>query len=125
MSERVEPGHYGFCDRSDCGEPADYMVEVQRADTGELEQHSICEWHFRDFTSLCDIEGCEFLGHNKAPARGTRDDATKEALTLRFCDPHLHDIRAGEVTVTLKGGVRLVHDGQGHLKLLPRNIGRG
>lgn len=116
-------GEYGICDRPGCGAPADYLVEGRNKLTGEPVRHPICEQHFRDLTTPCAADGCDMVGRWVIDWKGHLPDGTERTEEVRFCDEHWHELQSS-VAVTVNG-VSMIHDGQGHFKALPGDVGRG
>lgn len=112
------------CSRPGCDRPADYMLEGSKDGEGVVMRQAVCEWHARDIATPCSVEGCDLIGVNKAPGHGRRADGTFEPIEIRFCREHFELVWRSAM-VTLKGVARVMHDGQGHLKMLPPQIGRG
>lgn len=115
----------GTCSRPGCNRPATARLEGTDFDGAAVDVGAVCERHLRDMTAPCCVAGCDLIGLEKAPGTGGRADGSTEPIELRFCREHYRLIWAGAATVTLKNGDRMIHDGQGRLKSLPRTIRRG
>jgi hypothetical protein len=85
----------------------------------------LCEHHAGEIESkLCENEGCTRFaalvvgidGHDYETGAPKQDE-------LRACEPCWEALQSAP-SVTLNG-VRMVHDGNGRMKALPPNVGRG
>jgi hypothetical protein len=84
----------------------------------------VCGEHYTDLTSPCVVDDCANVGMNVIAMRGhSIDTGEYRESEVRMCNECVEEFRAS-AAVTING-VRMIHDGHGHLKALPSNIGRG